>query len=107
MSGSGQIYISEFNKPDTVSIFNEVQIYAKAQAMNGCWHDITFDFEKLNNFEYSIKAFALYTNYSGKCPEVLVIQDTIIYFQPTQKGSYIFNIFNTQDSVTVDTLIVN
>src|SRR5512133_3613044 len=82
MTGFGQIEISEFNKPEVSNISEIIQIAVKARASNGCFYDLSFDFDTINDFEYSIKAFAYYSNISKICPTVLVIKDTIINFQP-------------------------
>ena len=32
--------------------------------------------------------------------------DTVINFQPTQKGKYTFNVYTSQDSITIESMIV-
>ena len=106
MYGSGQVGIRETNIPDTVTIFDQVQISAKAEAINGCWSDLYFNFNESGEFEYSLEAYGKYTNLNGVCPDIMVYKDTMINFQPTQKGKYFFNVSRFKDSIIVDTMIV-
>jgi len=91
--------------PDTTINLDYMQIKAKAQADNGCWRNLYFELKKTKEFEYTLKAYGTYESF-GICPEVVVIKDTTFYFQPTQKGTYLFHISRIPNEVDIDTMIV-
>jgi len=102
-----QIYSSQI--ADTV-LQNEItDISIVASAPNGCWGNFFVEMKSQSPVEYSVKAYGTFSCREGGCgcPDVLVGMDTIISFQPTQKGEYIFNVYTTKDSITVDTMVVN
>jgi hypothetical protein len=94
--------------PDTVENMESVPIKIKASAGSLCWSDLYVELRKLDAFEYSIKAFGTFTCHKGgcACPDMFVYKDTIIYFQPTQAGMYLFSISETENKVDIDTMIV-
>jgi hypothetical protein len=94
---------------DTVIQNENTAILVNAFAENGCWSDLFVEFKSESTFDYSIKAYGTFSCREGgcACPDVLVGMDTIINFQPTQKGEYVFNVYTSKDSITVDTMIVN
>jgi hypothetical protein len=94
--------------PDTAENMESVQIKIKASAGSLCWSDLYVELRELDTFEYSIKAFGTFTCHKGgcACPDMMVYKDTIIYFQPTQEGLYLFSISETKNKVDIDTMIV-
>lgn len=97
--------ISKTLIPDTTLILDYMQIRAKAQADNSCWKNLYFEFKKEKEFEYSLTAYGTYESF-GVCDDVIVSQDTVINFQPTEKGTYLFHITHVPDQTTTDTMIV-
>jgi hypothetical protein len=106
---NGMVRISNSAIADTVLQNENSPISIVAFAENGCWSNLFVDLKEETSFEYSIKAYGTFTCCEGgcACPDVLVSRDTIINFQPTQKGNYIFNIYTSQSSITIDTMIAN
>jgi hypothetical protein len=101
----GMVGISEVIIPDTVTSLENIQVYAKAEATNGCWNNLYLDLSKVNEFEYYIKAFGTFES-SGACPEVMVYKDSVIDIQPMQKGIYIFKISQSPNLIVIDTLVI-
>jgi hypothetical protein len=99
------VHISETLIPDTSKNLEIVQIKAKAEETNGCWSDLYFVLDKKSEFEYRLKALGTFES-NGICPTVMVYQDTIIEFIPTQKGTYFFQIIQSKDKIRTDTLYV-
>jgi hypothetical protein len=95
--------------PDTVIINEQVPIKIKASATNWCWSDLYIEFKEKDQFEYSLKAFGTFTCCEDvcACPPTMLYMDTLIYFQPTQKGAYLFRISETSNRIVTDTIIVN
>lgn len=94
---------------DTVIQNENKAIYVNAFAENGCWSNLFVELKSESAFDYSIKAYGTFSCREGGCgcPDVLVGMDTVINFQPTKKGEYVFNVYNSKDSITIDTMIVN
>ena len=94
--------------PDTAENMESVPIKIKASAGSSCWSDLYVELRELEAFEYSIIAFGTFTCHKGgcACPDVMVYKDTIIYFQPTQVGMYLFSISESRNKVDIDTMIV-
>jgi len=94
--------------PETIENMESSQIQIKASAGSSCWSDLYVELRKLDLFEYSIKAYGTFTCHKGgcACPAVMVYKDTIIDFQPTQVGMYLFTISETKNKVDIDTMIV-
>lgn len=97
--------IPEILIPDETVQLNDIQIIAKAQANNGCWSNLYFEWKKTKEFEYSLKAYGTYESF-GMCPEMLVTKDTVIDFKPTETGTYRFHISRKPHEVDVHTLVV-
>lgn len=91
--------------PDSAYSMEQIPIRAKAQAYNSCWRRLYFELKKTKDFEYSLKAFGVYESF-GVCGEKIVTRDTVIYFRPQVKGTYLFHISRTPTEVDIDTLIV-
>lgn len=104
------VQIEQIQMSDTVLLNEIAQINVKAFATNGCWSDLFVTLEKEEAFTYSIKAFGTFSCREGgcACADVMVSRDTIIDFQPNQKGTYIFEILkNYSEHKTInDTLTV-
>lgn len=105
--GIVEIYSSTI--ADTVLQNGSTAIKIIASAANGCWSNLFVDLKGETSFDYSIKAYGTFSCRDGgcACPDVLVGMDTVINFQPTQKGKYTFNVYTSQDSITIKTMIVN
>jgi hypothetical protein len=105
----GMVLILNSTIPDTVLQNENANISIGAFAENGCWSNLFVELKKETLYNYSIKAYGTFSCREGgcACPDWLVEMDTIINFQPTQKGKYVFNIFTSEDSITIDTMIVN
>ena len=101
----GMVSIGERIIPDTVMSLDNSQVMIEAEATNGCWSDLYLELNKTDEFEYSLKAYGTYESY-GACPDIMVYKDTIINFQPTQKGVYLFRISELPNRIIVDTIIV-
>lgn len=101
----GMVGICEVIIPDTVTSLEKIQVYAKAEATNGCWGNLHLELNKVNEFEYSIKAFGTFES-SGACPEVMVYKDSVLDFQPMQKGICIFKISQSPNLIVIDTLVI-
>jgi hypothetical protein len=102
-----QIYSSDI--ADTVIQNESTSIKINASAPNGCWSNLFVEIKSESTFDYSVKAYGTFSCREGgcACPDILVGMDTIINFQPTQKGEYVFNVYTSKDSITIDTMIVN
>ncbi len=94
--------------PDTVIYNEQVQIKIKASATNRCWSDLYVEFKETDQFKYSLEAYGTYTCREGGClcAAAMLYMDTVIIFQPPQKGTYLFNISETRDRIVIDTLTV-
>ena len=101
----GMVGIYEVIIPDTVTNRDKVQIYAQAEAYDGCWRDLYLELKKVNEFEYTLKAYGTFET-TGVCPAVMVYKDTLIDFQPTQYGVYTFKVSKYSNKVEVYTMVV-
>jgi hypothetical protein len=97
--------IGERTIPDTVIRLNHAQIKLEAEATSGCWSDLYIELNEIKEFEYSIKAYGTFES-CGICPHNMVYKDTVIDFQPTQTGVYLFKISELPDRIIFDTIIV-
>jgi hypothetical protein len=97
--------IGERTIPDTIFNLDHAQLILKAEAINGCWSNLYLELNENNDFEYTLKAYGTYES-CGACPSVMVYQDTIIDFHPTQTGTYLFKISELPNQIVVDTIIV-
>ncbi len=106
-NGMVQIYSSTI--ADTVLQNESTAIKITASAANGCWSNPFVNLKGETSFDYSIKAYGTFSCRHGgcACPDLLVGMDTVINFQPTQKGKYTFNVYTSQDSITIESRIVN
>jgi hypothetical protein len=105
---TGMVQIENFIITDTIFTNEFASISVKASASDGCWSDLYVDIEKEDLYEYSIKAYGTFSCFDGGCvcPAVMVYHDTIINFQPTQTGTYLFRIQKNRNITIIDTLIV-
>lgn len=106
---NGMVEIYSSTIADTVLQNESTAIKIIASAANGCWSNLFVDLKGETSFDYSIKAYGTFSCRDGgcACPDVLVGMDTVINFQPTQKGKYTFSVYTSQDSITIKTMIVN
>ena len=110
---TGDHYVKRFDMvdisktliPDTTINLDYLQIRAKALADNGCWSKLYFELKKTKDFEYTLKAYGTYESF-GICPDKVVSLDTLIDFQPTQKGTYLFYISRVPNKTEINTMIV-
>jgi hypothetical protein len=85
-----------------------VQISVKASATNLCWSDLYVELGAQDAFTYSLQSYGTFSCCQGLCvcPDQMLYKDTVITFQPAQKGKYYFNIAEPQGSVVFDSMIV-
>ena len=95
--------------PDTVSMDELVQISVEASATNLCWSNLYVELKAEDAFTYSLQSYGTFSCCVElcACPESMLYKDTLITFQPAQKGKYFFNIAETQGRVAVDSMIVD
>jgi hypothetical protein len=91
--------------PDTTAVNQYGEIRAKAEASNGCWHNLSFTLTDISDFEYNLEAFGVFES-TGYCEDIKVYADTTIAFKPTKTGIYKFNVTKSQDLIVADTMIV-
>ena len=105
---TGQVQIEEWFIADTAMINENIKINIKASATNLCWSDLYIELIEKEQREYSIKAYGTFTCCDGgcACPMAMLYHDTVIDFQPSQRGTYIFNISELKNRIEVDTMIV-
>ncbi len=99
------VAISEVIITDDSTVSDVIKIQAKAEATNGCWSNLYFEIEKINEFEYLLSAFGTFET-NGVCPAVMVYKDTLIEFIPEKKGMYLFKITEKPNQISIDTLII-
>ncbi len=99
------VNISTISIPKTSSVSQKIQIYAQAEAPNGCWSNLYFALNKYDAFNYELSAFGTFESL-GYCAEMMVYKDSVIEFEPNAKGTYYFHITQVPYKVNVDTLIV-
>lgn len=104
-SVSDIVEITQLNIPDTVRNQDSVQISGTAIASDNCWRTVFFKLNKYDNFEFTLKAYALADN-DGTCPMVTIREDTVIYINTTKKGKYIFYVTRKLPDMEVDTMVV-
>jgi len=98
------VAIPNIDIPDSVNL-SSIYLRAKAQADNGCWNNLYFELRKTKDFEYTLKAYGTFESF-GKCPDGIVTKDTVIYFKPTQLGTYIISTSTKPDEIVIDTMVV-
>ncbi|MCF6353436.1 MAG: hypothetical protein L3J06_10530 [Cyclobacteriaceae bacterium] len=101
------VEIDERSIPDTVANNEYIKINVKASAVNLCWGDLYVELKENKPFEYDVKAYGTFTCCDKcACPTAMLYMDTIIDFQPTQKGLYLFHVSELQSKITTDTMVV-
>ena len=83
-----------------------VQIEAGMAAINGCYSDLAIEMIKIDASHFVLKGRAVFST-NGFCPEMMVYQDTILYFRPTLAGEYFFQVNEAPFGVRRDTLLVD
>jgi len=104
----GMVQIENSIITDTVLIYETATAEIKASATDGCWSDLFVEFKQTDTYEYSIKAFGVFSCFEGgcACPAVMVYHDTIIDFPLFERGTYIFRIHKNPNNIIADTLVV-
>jgi len=98
--------IDERTIPETAITGSPFDIYAQVTIDNGCWSNIRFYFDTLEDRSFQIFALADYACEGGICPEITVTNDTVITLTADEPGDYYFRTWmNVQDYVT-DTIVV-
>jgi hypothetical protein len=105
-SGILRVNISQATIPSTAAVNENVQMFLRAEAPNGCYKNLEINMTQLDPRHFSVDALAYYQS-SGVCPETIVSADTIINFKPTLTGEYYFQINDYPYVITRDTLVVN
>lgn len=105
----GQVEIEEAMIPDTVAIGGHIEIVVKASATSLCWSDLYVELKEKQQFEYSLKSYGTFTCHEDvcACAAAMLYRDTILTFQPAEKGRYFFHVSETRNRVVIDTMIVN
>jgi len=99
-----EIYRSDIPPRGTVG--QQIPIEASLSATNGCYSDLEMEMVEIDSRHYLLKATGAFITF-GACPEEMVYQDTIVYFQPTLPGAYFFQVNQAPFDVRRDTLLVN
>ena len=100
------IEISNFSLPDSTQVFDTIVIKAEAEAPNACWKNLNIVFARDSDFNYHLRAYGTYFVNGGLCPAQIISTDTVINFQPTQRGKYFVHILKDPQTLIVDTLNV-
>lgn len=105
---NGTVQIENYSIADTILLNEEATAQITAAATNGCWRDLYIDLVNTAPKEYQIKAYGTYScnECDCVCPAVMVYHDTLITFQPTQRGTYLLRIQKDLHTMVTDTLIV-
>ena len=99
--------IAERAIPDTSMVNEDVELSVKA--LTYCYDDDLYvELNDKEQFSYTLKAYASSICCNGECvcPTAIKYKDTLIHFQPAQKGTYLFYITERKDIIKVDTMIV-
>jgi len=99
-------HIEEWIIPDTVMVNEDVQIFVKVSY--GCYnYDLFAELKEKAQFSYSLNSYGTSTCYGTcKCATAYTYKDTIIHFQPTREGTYLFAVSERKDKIVKDTMIV-
>lgn len=99
------IPVNERLVPATAVVNEPFIIYAMATQENGCWSNIRFFFEEIDEREYELFALADFETY-GVCPEMLVTSDTLITITPKRTGKHVLTIWMDNRVNVKDTILV-
>jgi len=91
--------------PEAGVVNQPLYIMAHCTAPNGCWNNLHFSFNKLEDFKYELVALGNFESY-GSCPDVLLTADTTITFTPASAGKYVVVSWITPYSSENDTIYV-
>jgi hypothetical protein len=100
------VNIIQTTLPQTSTAQSTVKIKAFAEAVNGCYSNFAFKFQKINDFDYTLKAYATFES-NGICPDVMTGKDTVINFIPEKKGLYTITTNDKPFKIRSDTIIIN
>lgn len=95
-SGDGEnprrmpVYISQSVIPPDGESGQDIQIQLKADA-SGCFSELKIELKEIDSRHFLLEASGRY-NSNGKCPAVVVTEDTVIAFRPAYAGEYYFHI---------------
>jgi hypothetical protein len=98
--------IDERGIPTTALIGNSFNIYAHVTLDNGCWSNIRFYFDTLEDRNFQIFALADYASEGGVCPDNTVTNDTVITLTADEPGDYFFRTWKNIYEFDLDTLRV-
>ena len=82
------VNITSLSVPENGTVNQPVSIMAVAAAPDGCWRQLRFIFTKKEDFRYDFYAVGSYESF-GVCPQVEVLNDTILSFTPEAAGEYV------------------
>ena len=80
--------ITSLSIPESGIVNQPVTIMAVTSAPDGCWMNLRFILTEKENFEYDLYASGSYES-RGVCPQVEVIQDSLLTFAPEAAGEYV------------------
>jgi hypothetical protein len=99
------VHITELTIPDSVQVYDTIEITAFAKETNGCWKNLYFDFFALSDTSYSLAAYGTYESY-GSCPYQIVAIDTLINIVPDTIAKHIIYVARDPYYVQIDTIHV-
>jgi hypothetical protein len=98
--------ITSLSIPESGAVNQPVTIMAVTSAPDGCWMNLRFILTKKEDFEYDLYAVGSYESH-GVCPEVEVIQDSLLTFTPEAAGEYvIITLVEPPSTIRRDTVTV-
>lgn len=82
------VNITSLSIPESGTVNQPVTIMAVTSAPDGCWMNLRFILTKKEDFKYDLYAVGSYESH-GVCPQVEVIQDSLLTFTPLTAGEYV------------------
>ncbi|HSO77275.1 MAG TPA: hypothetical protein VLQ76_01795 [Bacteroidales bacterium] len=104
--GNVPVNITSVSIPESGTVNQPVAVMAVATAPDGCWMNLRFMFSKKEDFKYDLYAVGSYES-NGVCPQVEVIEDTLLTFTPAVAGEYvIITLVEPPSTIRRDTVTV-
>jgi hypothetical protein len=80
--------ITSLSIPESATVNQPLTFMAVASAPDGCWMNLRFILTKKEDFRYDLYAVGSYESH-GVCPQVEVVNDTLLTFTPEAAGEYV------------------
>jgi hypothetical protein len=104
--GNVPVNITSLSIPESGTVNQPVTIMAVTSAPDGCWMNLRFILTKKEDFKYDLYAVGSYES-NGVCPQVEVIQDSLLTFTPVAAGEYvIITLVEPPSTIRRDTVTV-